>query len=224
MKRETIAIFDLDKTLIPFDCDEAWGRHMHSIGYAHPDFLTQQQNYFDQYDAGTLDIHAYQQFSLEATIRAGPLVARQELAKFVDTIVRPRLESGVLQLIDSHRQKGHRLLVITATNVFVSRAVVNALGIDDLLAIDLEVDSQGWFNGKIEGTPSFQEGKVSRLQGWLAEQGLQRTDLDLFFYSDSINDLPLLAYADHPVATNPSGALRAHAQEKGWRILDLFAA
>ena len=224
MKSETIAIFDLDKTLIPFDCDEAWGRHMHAMGYTQPDFLTQQQRYFDQYDAGTLDIHAYQQFSLESTIQVGPLIARHELAKFVDTSVRPRLTGSVLQLIDSHRQQGHRLLVITATNAFVSRAVVSALGIGDLLAIDLEVDAQGWFNGKIQGTPSFQEGKVSRLQSWLAEQGLQRTDLNLFFYSDSINDLPLLAYADHPVATNPSAALRAHAQEKGWQILDLFVA
>ena len=217
-----IAIFDLDKTLIPFDCDEAWGQHMYAEGYANPNFLTRQQWYFDQYDAGTLDIHKYQQFSLEATIQAGPLLAKQELKKFVDTCIRPCLTSSVLQLIDSHRQQGHRLLVITATNVFVSRAVVDALGIEELLAIDLAVDAQGWFNGQIEGTPSFREGKVTRLQTWFAAQGLRRSNLELFFYSDSVNDLPLLAYVDHPVATNPSADLRAHAYQHCWKVLNLF--
>ena len=150
------------------------------------------------------------------------LVAIQ--AEFIEQRVHPRLETSVMELIDSHREQGHHLLVITATNVFVSRAVVDALGIADLLAIDLAVDEQGWFTGQIEGTPSFREGKVTRLHTWLATQGWQRSDVVLHFYSDSANDLPLLAVADHPVATNPSPSLREHALRQGWPVLDLFVS
>lgn len=220
--KKTIAIFDLDKTLIPFDCDEAWGLFLHERGLAGPDFLSQQGAFFAQYDAGTLDIHAYQRFAIAATLQAGPVVARQALAQFVEQRVRPRLHARALQLIDSHRQQGHHLLVITATNVFVSRAVVDALGIADLLAIDLAVDEQGWFTGEIKGTPSFREGKVTRLHTWLAARGWQRSDVVLHFYSDSANDLPLLTASEHPVATNPSPDLRVHALRQGWPVLDLF--
>lgn len=222
--KKTIAIFDLDKTLIPFDCDEAWGLFLHERGLAGPDFLSRQAEFFAQYDAGTLDIHEYQRFSIAATIQAGPVVAQQALAEFVEQRVRPRLATSVMQLIDSHRDQGHHLLVITATNVFVSRAVVNALGIVDLLAIDLAVDQKGWFTGQMEGTPSFREGKVTRLHTWLAAQGWQRSDVVLHFYSDSANDLPLLAVADRPVATNPSPSLREHALRQGWPVLDLFVS
>ena len=222
--KKTIAIFDLDKTLIPFDCDEAWGLFLHERGLAEDDFLSRQAAFFAQYDAGTLDIHEYQRFSIAATIQAGPVVAQQALAEFVEQRVRPRLESSVLQLIESHRQQGHHLLVITATNAFVSRAVVDALGIADLLAIDLAVDDKGWFTGQIEGTPSFREGKVTRLNTWLAAHSWQRADVVLHFYSDSANDLPLLTVADHPVATNPSRDLREHALRQGWPVLDLFGS
>lgn len=222
--KKTIAIFDLDKTLIPFDCDEAWGLFLHERGLAEDDFLSRQAAFFAQYDAGTLDIHEYQRFSIAATIQAGPVVAQQALAEFVEQRVRPRLESSVLQLIDSHRQQGHHLLVITATNAFVSRAVVDALDIANLLAIDLAVDDKGWFTGQIEGTPSFREGKVTRLNTWLAAHSWQRADVVLHFYSDSANDLPLLTVADHPVATNPSPDLREHALRQGWPVLDLFGS
>ena len=220
--KKTIAIFDLDKTLIPFDCDEAWGQFLYARGLAEHDFLSRQAAFFAQYDAGTLDIHEYQRFSIAATVQAGPVLAQQALAEFVEQCVRPRLDSSVLQLINMHRQQGHHLLVITATNVFVSRAVVDALGIVDLLAIDLSVDEKGWFTGQIEGTPSFREGKVTRLNQWLATLGLQRSDVVLHFYSDSANDLPLLALVDHPVATNPSPDLREHALRQGWPVLELF--
>lgn len=222
--KKTIAIFDLDKTLIPFDCDEAWGVFLHERGLAEHDFLSRQAAFFAQYDAGTLDIHEYQRFSIAATIKAGPAVAQQALAEFVEQRVRPCLSHTVLQLIDSHRKQGHHLLVITATNAFVSRAVVDALGIEDLLAIDLAVDDNGWFTGEIQGTPSFRQGKVTRLHTWLAAHRWERSDVVLHFYSDSANDLPLLAVADHPVAANPSPNLREHAVRQGWPVLDLFGA
>lgn len=220
--KQTIAIFDLDKTLIPFDCDEAWGLFLYERGFSEHDFLSRQADFFAQYNAGTLDIHEYQKFSLAATIKAGPFAAKQALSEFVDQCVRPHLSQAALELIESHRQLGHHLLVITATNVFVSRPVVDALGIEDLLAIDLAVDKHGWFTGQIMGTPSFREGKVTRLKNWLATQGWQRSDVALHFYSDSANDLPLLHWVDHPVAANPSADLRAHAQRQGWPVLNLF--
>jgi HAD superfamily hydrolase (TIGR01490 family) len=219
---KTIAIFDLDKTLIPFDCDEAWGRHMHTLGYTGPDFLSRQQAFFEQYDAGTLDIHEYQRFAMQATLQAGPVVARQELMRFVQTSIRPHIATSVLQLLDSHRQQGHHLLVITATNAFVSRAVVDALGIEDLLAIDLVPDTHGWLTGAILGIPTFQEGKIKRLKRWLTIQGWHPAEVQTYFYSDSVNDLPLLEWADHPVATNPSPELRSHANLRGWPVLTLF--
>ncbi len=184
-------------------------------------FLARQAKFFEEYDAGTLNIVEYQRFSMGSNIKAGPTLARQELERFIELSVKLRLADTVFELIELHRQQGHHLLVITATNVFVSRAVVDALGIEDLLAINLAVDEQGWLNGEIEGTPSFMEGKVTRLNAWLLSQGLNRQDANLISYSDSVIDLPLLTFVDQPVATNPSPGLQAHAALKGWPLLNL---
>jgi HAD superfamily hydrolase (TIGR01490 family) len=220
-KTQTLAIFDLDKTLLPFDCDEAWGLHLYRLGLTEADFLERQRAFFDQYDQGTLDIHEYQAFSLAATIQAGPMVAQQELAWFVKNTVAPQISPWVYELLDSHRQQGHELLVITATNQFVSRAVVDLFSIQGLLAIDLEVGPEGWFTGKIAGIPSFRQGKVDRLHAWLTDKGLALHDIHTYFYSDSMNDLPLLSLVDVPVATNPSPDLRRHAEASNWTILDI---
>lgn len=218
----TIAIFDLDQTLVPFDCNHAWGQHLLERGLDRGDFLVRQQAFMDQYNAGTLDIRAYLRFSMEATVSAGSTLAQQALADFVERFVKPRISPSVLELIDSHRQLGHHLLVITATNAFVSRAVVDVLGIDDLVANELATDEQGWFTGEMVGVPSFQGGKVTRFQSWLKTKAWERSAVEVYFYSDSINDLPLLAHANHPIATNPSAALRAHANHHGWPVLSLF--
>lgn len=220
--KPAIAIFDLDKTLLPFDCDEQWGLHLHRRGLCDADFLTRQAAYFEQYDQGTLDIHEYQAFSLAATIKAGPARAREELAHFTQHIVQPSIPPKVASLIESHRQRGHWLLVITATNHFVSRAVVDLFAIRDLLAIDLEVDETGWFNGKIRGIPSFRQGKVDRFREWLTERNIDMRNFYTYFYSDSMNDLPLLSFVDQPVATNPSADLRQFAKVNQWQIMDLF--
>jgi HAD superfamily hydrolase (TIGR01490 family) len=221
-KTQTVAIFDLDKTLLPFDCDEAWGLHLYRLGLTAADFLERQRTFFDQYDQGTLDIHEYQAFSLAAIIQAGPTVARQELAWFVKNTVAPQISPLVHELIDSHRQQGHELLVITATNQFVSRAVVDLFSIQDLLAIDLEVGPEGWYTGKIVGIPSFREGKVDRFRAWLSAKGLTQSDVYTYFYSDSMNDLPLLNQVNVAVATNPSLELMRHAEVRKWRVLDIY--
>ena len=114
------------------------------------------------------------------------------------------------------------MLIITATNEFVTRPIALALGVDQLVAVELERGDDGWITGGIRGVPSMREGKVQRMEQWLAERGLRWTDVDSTFYSDSMNDVPLLEKVDHPVATNPDPRLRALASQRGWRILDLF--
>jgi HAD superfamily hydrolase (TIGR01490 family) len=116
------------------------------------------------------------------------------------------------------------VLIVTATNEFVTRPIAQAFGVTDLIAVNLARDPQsGWFTGEIEGTPSFREGKITRVQQWLTQRQLDWADVETTFYSDSINDLPLLEQVDHPVATNPDERLRAIAMARGWRILELFA-
>ena len=113
-------------------------------------------------------------------------------------------------------------MIVTATNEFVTRPIAKALGVNHLIAVELERDQTGWITGKIKGVPSMREGKVTRLKQWFAERGDKWDNTDITFYSDSTNDLPLLSAVNHPIATNPDEKLRAWAQEKGWPILDLF--
>ena len=138
-------------------------------------------------------------------------------------VIRPAIRPQALALIERHRAAGDHLMVITATNEFVTRPIVQALGIADLIAVELKRDANGWFTGEIEGTPSMREGKVQRLQQWLEARGLSWASVETTFYSDSPNDLPLLSRANHPVATNPDAVLRAEAHQRGWPILELFA-
>ena len=119
-------------------------------------------------------------------------------------------------------RSGDRLLVITATNEFVTRPVVQRLGIDELISVELERDASGWYSGEIKGIPSMREGKVRRLESWLQAENLDWDRVEATFYSDSVNDLPLLSRVQHPVATNPDTRLREHARQQGWPLLELF--
>jgi HAD superfamily phosphoserine phosphatase-like hydrolase len=127
-----------------------------------------------------------------------------------------------LALVRSHQHAGDTVMIVTATNEFVTRPIAQAFGVSELIAVDLERDASGWITGEIRGTPSFREGKVTRVAHWLDQKGLDWSDVEMTFYSDSMNDLPLLEKAHHPVATNPDARLRQLATERGWRILDLF--
>ncbi len=137
-------------------------------------------------------------------------------------VIEPAIRPQALQLIEQHRQVGDRLLVITATNEFVTRPIVQRLGISEMISVELERDANGWYSGEIKGVPSMREGKVQRLQVWLQQQGLDWSSVDATFYSDSVNDLPLLSQVQHPVATNPDSKLREHAMHQSWPILELF--
>ena len=127
-----------------------------------------------------------------------------------------------LELVRQHREQGDQLVIVTATNEFVTRPIAQAFGVDELIAVELERGADGLITGEIAGVPSAREGKVQRVAQWLAARGLGWDGVEATFYTDSINDLALMEQVDHPVATNPDARLRAVAQERGWRILDLF--
>ena len=219
-----LALFDLDHTLIPMDSDYAWGSYTTDIGWTDPVLFKQRNDdFYAHYKAGTLDIHEYVRFATDAARRQGATKSIAAHADFMSAIVQPAIKQQALDLLQQHRAEGAELVIVTATNAFVTRPIAQALGVEELIAVDLEQDADGWITGKIQGVPSFREGKITRVEQWLAQRGLGWQDVDATFYSDSINDLPLLEKVQHPVATNPDARLRAIAQERGWRILELFS-
>lgn len=219
-----LALFDLDHTLLPLDSDHAWGEYLVANGWADAQgFRAANDEFFAQYQAGTLDIHAYVEAST-APIRARPIAEANALhERFMAEVIRPNLRPAALDLVREHRRRGDRIALVTATNDFVTAPIAAALGIETLIAVRLERLADGTITGRIAGTPSFREGKVQRVDEWLAAGGRSWRDFErVTVYSDSMNDLPLLERASEPVATNPSPELEALAQEQGWRILKLF--
>jgi HAD superfamily hydrolase (TIGR01490 family) len=222
-----LALFDLDHTLLPIDSDYTWGQFTAARGWTDPvEFIRQNDSFYAQYKAGTLDIYAYARFATAAFVRQGEALSRAAHADYMRTVVEPALTPQAMQLVQQHKDEGATVIVVTATNEFVTRPIAQAFGADELMAVDLERDTapggSGWFTGEVRGIPSFREGKVLRVEAWLAARGLGWADVHSTFYSDSINDLPLLEKANVPVATNPDEPLRAIAQARGWRILELF--
>ena len=218
-----LALFDLDHTLLPIDSDYPWGEFTIRMGWCDAELFAKKNDaFYADYQAGTLDIHDYVRFATEAFRRRGPQAAQAAHAQFMREVVQPAIRPEALALLKKHRDAGERLVIVTATNEFVTRPIAQALQVQDLIAVELERDASGWFTGEILGTPSMREGKVTRLQQWLHDQGLGWDEVQTTFYSDSRNDLPLLQRVTHPVATNPDDTLRQVAREKGWPILDLF--
>ncbi|MDR0203662.1 MAG: HAD-IB family hydrolase [Delftia acidovorans] len=221
--RPRLALFDLDHTLLPLDSDYEWGEFTTRIGWTDPaEFGRRNAEFFAHYQAGTLDVHDYVRFATEAFCGRGAQQAGEAHERFMREVITPAIRPQALELLRTHRQAGDQIIIVTATNEFVTRPIAAALGVQELIAVELERDARGWFTGEIRGTPSMRDGKVQRMQQWLDARGLDWSGVESFFYSDSWNDVPLLERVDHPVATNPDARLRALAQERGWRILDLF--
>ena len=218
-----LVLFDLDHTLLPIDSDFEWGEFTQRIGWTDPvEFGRRNAEFYAHYQAGTLDVHDYVRFATEALCRRGPEAGAAAQAQFLREVVEPAIRPQALALVRQHQQAGDTVLIITATNEFVTRPIAQLLGVQELLAVELERDASGWFTGAIRGVPSMREGKVLRMEQWLLARGLAWSTVHSTFYSDSMNDLPLLECVNAPVATNPDARLRALATQRGWRILDLF--
>jgi len=221
--RKRLALFDLDHTLLPIDSDYAWGEFTLAIGWTDPvDFKRRNDEFYAHYVAGTLDVHEYVRFATEAVRRRGAQQAQTAHERFMREVIQPSLREEARALLRSHREQGDEVVIVTATNEFVTAPIARALGVDELIAVRLQRGSDGWITGEIDGVPSMRGGKVARVEEWLSQRGLDWTDVETTFYSDSTNDLPLLERVDHPVATNPDPRLRAIALQRGWRILELF--
>ena len=219
-----LTLFDLDGTLLPTDSDHAFGEHLIALGWADGEaYRRRNDDFFRQYQEGRLDIDAYVEFCTSAWRQRSADELAAVSAAFVDGFARPALHPNALQLVQRHREAGDLLAIVTATNDFVTRPIADLFGIEALIATELERDAHGRVTGAIRGVPSFREGKIARVEQWLAAQGRALADFDrCTFYSDSTNDLPLLEHVSHPVATNPGAALRDIAQQRGWPILNLF--
>lgn len=214
-----LAIFDLDNTLIAGDSDHRWGEFLCAEGLVDPrSFSRENDQFYQEYQEGKLDIHAYLQFALRPL--AGRTIA--EVAdlqkKFMRDYVEPMLLPAAFSLLDKHRQRGDELLIITASNTVITKPIAQRLGVPTLMGCDVEIED-GRFTGASVGIPSFKEGKVARLTQWMATNG---HCLDgAWFYSDSHNDIPLLEKVDYPVATDPDPQLAEIAQQRGWQIISL---
>ena len=221
--KKKLALFDLDHTLIPFDSDFEWGQFTMNLGWCDSsEFKRKNEQYFEHYRAGKLDIHDYVRFATQAIRAHGATESIAAHARFMSAVALKGIQNQALELVRGHQRAGDAVVIVTATNEFVTRPIADVFGVKDLIAVELERDSAGWFTGAIRGTPSFREGKVVRVAAWLAERQLGWDDVEATFYTDSINDLALLEKVSHPVATNPDAGLRALAAERGWRILELF--
>jgi HAD superfamily hydrolase (TIGR01490 family) len=219
-----LCLFDLDDTLLPLDSDHAWGEFVVGLGWVDGGiFRRRNDEFYAQYKAGALDIHAYIEFATR------PLRSRtsQQLhaahTRFMDDVILPNLRESALRLVRDHQDRGDQVALVTATNDFITTPIAAALGIETLIAVQLERSPGGTITGRIEGVPSYRDGKVVRVEQWLDALGRSWSSFTrISVYSDSLNDLSLLDRATDPVATNPSAALEALARERGWRILKLF--
>jgi HAD superfamily hydrolase (TIGR01490 family) len=219
-----LCLFDLDHTLLPLDSDHAWGEFMIREGWVdEASFRRGNDRFYADYQAGTLDIAAYVAFTTAPLRARSPAECEAAHARFMREVIAPAVRPQALALVREHQAAGDWTALVTATNDFVTAPICRAFGIDTLLAVRLERDAQGRPTGRIDGTPTFREGKVARVTEWLRGRGADWGDFArITVYSDSPNDLPLLERATEPVATNPSPALAALARERGWRRLALF--
>ncbi|WP_311066043.1 HAD family hydrolase [Halomonas sp. DWK9] len=215
----SLAIFDLDNTLLSIDSDHAWGEFLLEQGAVDPvAYREANERFMADYNAGTLDMMAFLALALKPLADNTPEQLAAWHQQFMVSKIEPHILPKAEELLARHRTKGDTLLIITATNRFITGPIAERLGVDDLIAVEPEM-IDGRYTGQVDGVPSYREGKVTRLQAWLEDQDL--TMEGAWFYSDSHNDLPLLEQVDHPVAVDPDETLRQVAEERNWRIMSL---
>ena len=217
-----LVLFDLDNTLLAGDSDYLWGEFLSEKGLVDPAFYAaENERFYQEYKDGKLDIFEFLAFSLKPLSEHSMDELQQLHKQFMEEKIHPLISSDARMLVDMHRKRGDDMLVITATNAFVTAPIVQAFGIDNLIATEPEI-REGRYTGKVSGIPCFREGKVQRLNEWL-----EARDLNLgnsWFYSDSHNDLPLLEKVTHPIPVDPDTSLAATAEERGWPVLHLHHA
>ncbi|MBV65711.1 MAG: HAD-IB family hydrolase [Halomonas sp.] len=215
----SLAIFDLDNTLLSIDSDHAWGEFLVEQGAVDPvAYREANERFLADYNAGTLDMAAFLEMALKPLAENTPEQLAAWHQQFMASKIEPHILPKAEELLARHRTKGDTLLIITATNRFITGPIAERLGVDNLIAVEPEM-VDGRYTGRVDGVPSYREGKVIRLQAWLEAQDL--TMDGAWFYSDSHNDLPLLEKVDHPVAVDPDDTLRKVAEERHWRIMSL---
>ena len=214
-----LALFDLDNTLLRGDSDYLWGMYLIDKGAVDEEsHQRENERFYQEYIKGQIDIMAFLRFQLAPLARIPLSELLQMREDFIENFIKPIITEQALELVDKHRQQGDVLLIITATNDFVTRPIADLFGIDDLIATNAELKNNQ-YTGAVSGTPSFQKGKISRLREWLDETGHDMQGS--WFYSDSHNDLPLLQEVDNPVAVNPDPTLAEYAQRAGWKVITL---
>jgi HAD superfamily hydrolase (TIGR01490 family) len=217
-----LVLFDLDNTLLGGDSDFEWAQFLIEQGVLDRElFEAKNLAFYEHYKQGTLDIHEFLDFQLKPLSRHSRHVLDAWHEEFMQRKVRPMMGSAARDLVARHRAAGDVCIVITATNSFVTAPIAREFGVEYLIATEPE-QRNGEFTGRVAGVPSFREGKVARLEDWMAQRGWSWDSFaDSWFYSDSLNDLPLLSKVKNPVAVDPDATLRTHAEQHGWRIMSL---
>jgi len=217
-----LALFDLDNTILAGDSDYNWSRFLIQEGYLDGAIHAEKnEKFYADYKAGTLDIYAFVEFQFKPLARNPRSVLNQLLKKYVEEVIKPMITEKAYALVRKHREEGDLLIVITATNSFITKPIAALFGIENLIGTDPE-EKEGEFTGKVSGLPSFKEGKVTRLEAWLKNKNLSLADFKKsYFYSDSHNDLPLMKKVTHPVAVDSDDILTEYANAKGWPQISL---
>jgi HAD superfamily hydrolase (TIGR01490 family) len=214
-----LAIFDLDNTLIAGDSDCLWGEFLTEQGYVDSEaYQAGHEKFYQEYVEGVMDIHAFLEFQLKVLADNDLDQLHEWRRNYIEEKIKPIMLPKAIALIDEHRQKGHELLIITATNRFITEPIANEFKIENLIACEPEL-IDGQYTGKVVGTPSYAEGKITRLNEWLEHQ--QPKLEESWFYSDSHNDIPLLREVDHAITVDADEALVAEAKKQNWPIISL---
>jgi HAD superfamily hydrolase (TIGR01490 family) len=217
-----LALFDLDNTLLAGDSDFEWGQFLISEGVLDKELhFARNVQFYEDYKAGTLDIQAFLEFQLKPLSHHPRSQLDAWHAKYMEQKIRPMMTGKARALVDKHRANGDLLVIITATNSFVTGPIAREFGVDHLIGTTPE-EVDGEFTGRVSGVPSFKEGKITRLMQWLEsrDETLQSFEAS-WFYSDSHNDLPLLKLVDHPVAVDPDATLLQYAEGHAWPVISL---
>ena len=217
-----LALFDLDNTILAGDSDYNWSRFLIQEGYLDGAIHAEKnEKFYADYKDGTLDIFAFVEFQFKPLARNPRSVLNQLLKKYVEEVITPMITEKARALVKKHQEAGDLIIVITATNSFITKPIAALFGIENLIGTDPE-EKEGEFTGKVSGTPSFKEGKVTRLEAWLKSKNLSLASFEKsYFYSDSHNDLPLMEKVTHPVAVDSDDILSEYATSKGWPQISL---